>query len=197
VLITGKVELDAAHCLSDHSSKCYNIHGHRYVVEAYLKGPILDQPGTSSHGMIMDFGHLKELLTEIVHGPADHGLIMDINDRRRNMFCSEQALASVWGLLKHSLWAESITEHYQQKMMFIDGPPTAERLASLWAEAINVRLMEKFAGTALVQLKVWETPKYSAIWQITSDLEEEHDARTGASSPRLVHSAGRVLQDWR
>lgn len=59
---------DAAHRLSlPYESKCNNLHGHRYVVEVWIEGEVLED------GMVMDMtwiGDIKSVL--------DHTLLNDI-----------------------------------------------------------------------------------------------------------------------
>src|SRR5688500_13961956 len=76
--ITRKIEIDAGHRIPDHKSKCRNAHGHRYVLEASVEGP-LSQSG-SDQGMVQDFGDLKAILMQAVGVPWDHGFLVWVND---------------------------------------------------------------------------------------------------------------------
>lgn len=51
----------SAHQLREYQGKCENLHGHNWRVMVRVKGEKLD--GT---GMLMDFGILKKLLTQIL-----------------------------------------------------------------------------------------------------------------------------------
>jgi 6-pyruvoyltetrahydropterin/6-carboxytetrahydropterin synthase len=173
LLISARIEIDAAHCLADHSSKCYNIHGHRYIVEAELEGPVLDQVGTSGNGMVLDFSTLTELMQAVIHQPADHGLIMDVNDSRINIFYGDPTIiACAQKAIDRFGYSFGRTENYRQKIMLIDAPPTAEHLAVVWARALNNAVLEEgYTDHAITQLKVWETPKYAAVWRAVKDLK--------------------------
>jgi 6-pyruvoyltetrahydropterin/6-carboxytetrahydropterin synthase len=173
VLISAKVELDAAHCLADHKSKCYHIHGHRYVIQAFVEGPVLDQQGAASDGMVMDFSVLKHCLETGVYDPADHGLIMDINDPRIRIFFGDDDLIE-----DHRRHIEDFgcvvtgTENWGQKLLLMDKPPTAENLASMWAGLISKILTSTgHEKCVLARLEVNETPKYAAIWQAPKDQQ--------------------------
>ncbi|SEF73314.1 6-carboxytetrahydropterin synthase QueD [Lachnospira multipara] len=68
--VTTKAEFDAAHFLAGYPGKCKNLHGHRWSIEATLKGEELDELG-----MLVDFTDIKRDLKEICDN-FDHSLIM-------------------------------------------------------------------------------------------------------------------------
>ena len=57
-LIRRRIEIDAGHRVPHHASKCCNLHGHRYVIEALCNGPLAE--AGEQTGMVLDFGFLKE-----------------------------------------------------------------------------------------------------------------------------------------
>ena len=59
--ITRKLEFDAGHRIPDHKSQCRNLHGHRYTLLITLVGAVIDEEGSSDHGMVMAFSALKAL----------------------------------------------------------------------------------------------------------------------------------------
>lgn len=75
-LVSKYVEFDAGHRVPSHASKCRNPHGHRYRVVAHVAGPILEPTGASDDGMVVDFGTIKQLLTEHVHDVYDHAFVV-------------------------------------------------------------------------------------------------------------------------
>jgi len=46
------VETDTGHRVPNHSSKCRNMHGHRYRWEAELEGDVVTDVGASEEGML-------------------------------------------------------------------------------------------------------------------------------------------------
>jgi len=55
--ITKRFQWDAAHQLTlPYESKCNTLHGHTYVVEVEVTGPV------DKRGMVMDFANLKSLI---------------------------------------------------------------------------------------------------------------------------------------
>jgi 6-pyruvoyltetrahydropterin/6-carboxytetrahydropterin synthase len=78
--ITRKIEFDAGHRIPDHGSKCRNIHGHRYVLEATIRGFVNETPGKYDTGMVQDFGVLKTIMMEMVGEPWDHSFLVSQSD---------------------------------------------------------------------------------------------------------------------
>ena len=56
----------AAHFLPDYPGPCSRLHGHNFIVRAYVRGARLD-----ARGMLLDFGVLKKALLEILE-ELDH-----------------------------------------------------------------------------------------------------------------------------
>lgn len=71
-IITKSFRFEAAHQLAHHRGKCARPHGHSYRLEVALRGPIKHAPGESDHGMVMDFGELKQIVEEAVISRLDH-----------------------------------------------------------------------------------------------------------------------------
>ena len=69
ITVSKKVSFDAAHYLPGYDGKCANLHGHHWVVELGVKGPV--NPET---GMVVDFVALKGFLDNIVE-EFDHTLL--------------------------------------------------------------------------------------------------------------------------
>jgi 6-pyruvoyltetrahydropterin/6-carboxytetrahydropterin synthase len=71
-----KVEahFDAAHKLENYKGKCSQLHGHRWVVEAFVVGEELDQTG-----LLVDFSVIKKKLEKIV-AKLDHSYLNDIKE---------------------------------------------------------------------------------------------------------------------
>jgi len=140
IAITKRVEFDAGHRVPDHASKCANPHGHRYVVEAEISGPVIDQAGDPENGMVVDFGRLKALLVERVHDRWDHGFLVAESDTDLGEFLRSRGF----------------------KVDTLPVPPTAENLAAIIAFSLDIA--GQMPGCRLTRLTVWETPTCSASW---------------------------------
>ena len=71
-IITKEFTFEASHHLPGHRGKCRRPHGHSYRLQISLRGPIIDAPGESSDGMVMDFDDLKQIVnTTIIERISD------------------------------------------------------------------------------------------------------------------------------
>lgn len=68
--VVKRVSFDAAHYLPKHEGKCSRMHGHHWVVELGVKGPV------TYGGMVIDFTILKGFL-ELVEDKFDHTCLND------------------------------------------------------------------------------------------------------------------------
>ena len=82
--ITRRIEFDAGHRIPYHKHKCYRLHGHRYVLEATLRGVLHDTDGASSFGMVEDFGDIKEIMTRRIANHWDHRMLLWRDDLMAN-----------------------------------------------------------------------------------------------------------------
>jgi 6-pyruvoyltetrahydropterin/6-carboxytetrahydropterin synthase len=130
VSITRKIAFHAGHMLKDDRSKCHAPHGHEYVLEVTVTGPIHEEGEET--GMVMNFGSLKEVLVKVTD-LFDHKFILDIDDDRTADFNR-----AVHGL-----------------GIFVVGfAPTAENLAQYFLELISNQLHPEIRIT---HLKLQET----------------------------------------
>jgi 6-pyruvoyltetrahydropterin/6-carboxytetrahydropterin synthase len=142
--ITRKIEFDAGHRIPNHKSKCRNMHGHRYVLEATVEGNIKEADTISSDaGMVHDFSDLKEVMDAAITRPWDHGFLVWINDTD-----ARKAL-------------ENFSDH---KTIILDCIPTAENLVSLAAKLISNGLHDVGSNLKLVKVRLYETPNNWADW---------------------------------
>lgn len=163
------IEIDAAHRVPDHGSKCRSLHGHRYKVVAVVDG-LLHREGAAK-GMVIDFADVKDALLAEVHDTCDHGTIVYAHDTEllrvlRPMDDPEDG----------AIWDREVTavQNGVNYALLCGGPdgstkvfvtrcvPTAEELAHLWYDMVAPRL--DTAGVRLTALRVWETPTSLATY---------------------------------
>ena len=72
--IVKQYRFAAAHHLPEHNGKCRRPHGHNYLVEVEVSGPL--QPSGSSTGMVLDFSDLDTIVQPLVD-QIDH---TDLNE---------------------------------------------------------------------------------------------------------------------
>ena len=69
--VTKRFRFEAAHHLPGYDGKCARPHGHGYLLEVTVEGPIRDD------GLVFDFYDLKRIVNERVVDRLDH---RDLND---------------------------------------------------------------------------------------------------------------------
>lgn len=74
--ITKQFRFEAAHRLEGHDGKCRNLHGHSYLLEVTVTGPVVQ--GGPTDGMVMDFGDLSDVVNEQIIKQWDHQCLNDI-----------------------------------------------------------------------------------------------------------------------
>ena len=151
--ITKNIEWDMGHRVTNHESKCRNLHGHRYKVEICLEGNLIDLKNDSSEGMVIDFGHVKKIANKYIFDRLDHRFM-------------------VWK--KDKLLMNFFIKHKELKHVSVPFVPTAENIA----EWIFSLLDSRFKDTYHTQLKLysitlWETPTSTAICT-REDIYERH-----------------------
>lgn len=138
VSVTKRFEFDSAHRLPNHQGLCRNIHGHRYVLDVTVRGPLAITAGNSDEGMVIDFHDLKKMVNEQVVGPWDHALLLYKNDP---ILQGTQAFD-------------------EQKLVLMENIPTAENMAV----EIHNNLKQAFSLLSsdrpikLEKIRLYETP---------------------------------------
>jgi 6-pyruvoyltetrahydropterin/6-carboxytetrahydropterin synthase len=131
ITITRKIEFDAAHRILNHESKCRNLHGHRYVLEAQFQTKELDELGR-----VIDFGVVKEVLGAWIDENFDHNVILSVKDK---------ALG------------DEIVKATGQKIYYLDENPTAENIALHLLNEICVKLFAQ-KNVKCAAIRLYETP---------------------------------------
>lgn len=70
--IVRRYSFEAAHQLAWHPGKCRSLHGHSYVLEVEVAGPL------DERGVVMDFAELDALVTPLVLARLDHSYLNDV-----------------------------------------------------------------------------------------------------------------------
>ncbi|KKK91502.1 hypothetical protein LCGC14_2712330, partial [marine sediment metagenome] len=123
--ISRKIEIDAGHRVPYHHSKCRYLHGHRWTIVAHVSSHLLVKadPDHSDSGMVVDFGYIKQVLTERIHDQFDHRMIL----WERDPLVQIETRPESWGFME-SLKAARILESTRT----VPCIPTAEGLAEHW-----------------------------------------------------------------
>ncbi|MDX2049557.1 MAG: 6-carboxytetrahydropterin synthase QueD [Rickettsiaceae bacterium] len=134
IIITRKIEFDAAHRVIGHENKCKYLHGHRYVLEVSVSSTALD-----NLGMVVDFGVIKSILKSWIDENLDHTTILSSIDKELG-----NKIAGITG----------------QKIYYLDSNPTAENIALHLRAKILPRLLAD-VPIQIEKLKLYETPNCS------------------------------------
>ena len=149
--VTKQIEWDMGHRVTNHHSKCHNIHGHRYRAEICMEGKLVDIEGISEEGMVIDFGDIKKIAMEHIHDVLDHGFMVWKKDKEVMKFFEDNP---------------------EQKHIIVDFVPTSENIAAWIFKELDGRFVDKFkTDLRLCWVELWETPTSVAICT-REDLEE-------------------------
>ncbi|MDR2880951.1 MAG: 6-carboxytetrahydropterin synthase QueD [Azoarcus sp.] len=136
--ITRRLEFDAGHRIPDHDSQCRHLHGHRYMIEISIEGRVVDAPGSTDNGMVMDFGEIKRIAWEKVVSQWDHAFLVWREDK-----CVVDFLAS-------------LPNH---KTVIFNRVPTAENLAAAAFRILDTAYRDACGDTLrLERVRLFETP---------------------------------------
>ena len=92
-----KTDFAAAHQLTMVGEKCENLHGHNWIVEAYVAGEELN-----AAGVLVDFGHIKAHVRGIMK-ELDHKFLNELDAFQGIQPSSEQIAIYIAGRLQEGL----------------------------------------------------------------------------------------------
>lgn len=141
--VARRYEIDMGHMLPTHLGKCFNAHGHRYVIEVVVSTEgATSRPGETDDGMVADFADIKRIMSSVLD-EWDHGFVVSLSDP------DYPSMASM-------------TNRNVIAVPFI---PTAENLAVAWGEEIADELSNH--QLVLERIIVHETPNARAVYEPT------------------------------
>lgn len=143
MIITKEIEIDMGHRVTNHKSKCRNLHGHRYRIEVGVDDKLVQTKGATDEGMVIDFGDLKEIMMKEIDQKCDHGFMMWQDDELSQIFAS-------------------LREETGMKIIITEFIPTAENVAKYWYEKMKEALLDR--QIRISHVKVWETPSSTATY---------------------------------
>ncbi|CAG4883300.1 Queuosine biosynthesis QueD, PTPS-I [Georgfuchsia toluolica] len=136
--ITRRLEFDAGHRISAHQSQCRHLHGHRYVLEVTLSGDVIHDACSSSDGMVMDFGAVKEIARIHLVDKWDHAFLVCAGDTPIVDFLA------------------ALPDH---KTVILDRVPTAENLARIAFDILEPLYRDVYGNhLRLERIRLYETP---------------------------------------
>lgn len=76
--IVKRFNFEAAHLLPNHNGHCARLHGHSYIVDVGVTGPVNPVRGESDEGMVIDFAEVSAAFKQNVHAVCDHQYLNDV-----------------------------------------------------------------------------------------------------------------------
>lgn len=137
---TRRIEFDAAHRVVDHESKCKNLHGHRYAIEATFEAAALD-----TLGRVIDFGEIRSILGQWIDENWDHTTILWEKDKELG---------------------EVIAGKTGQRIFYMPANPTAENMAEYLLNEI-IPFLFNGKGVVCTRVLLQETPNCSVTVSLT------------------------------
>ena len=74
--LTKQFDFQMAHALRGYDGKCRNLHGHNYRLLVTIEGQTIENSSDAKNGMVMDFGDIRQVVTQYVIEPFDHALVV-------------------------------------------------------------------------------------------------------------------------
>ncbi len=101
--VSVTADFSAAHALQGYDGKCANVHGHNFVVEAFVKAG-----ATGSDGITVDFLELKTILRETV-SELDHKLLNEVPPFDQVNPTSENIARWIFSVIEERLESDNAT----------------------------------------------------------------------------------------
>lgn len=144
--ITRIFEFDSAHRVMNEKVKCFNLHGHRWKVEATFS-----YSDMSELGYAIDFKEIKRLVGDFIDTYFDHATILNPMDKDLIKLCEDNG----W-----KMWLMGLGKHLEE-----DVNPSAENIASELFYIIRTMFYGNPYKISLENIRLYETPN---CWVDTS-----------------------------
>lgn len=105
---TKEVTFDAAHRLSFHKGKCYNLHGHTYKLCLTLACEDLEKD------MVLDFYEIKKILNEVVERYDHTTILYEGDEKNYKLFDAMSKLGLRVLLFPYEPTVENMAKHFMK-----------------------------------------------------------------------------------
>lgn len=129
--VTKRIDFCYGHRLLNYEGKCRHLHGHNGLLEVDVEADALNETG-----MVVDFGHVKDIVKDWVDTNLDHKMLL----------CRQDPFVA-------------ILREKGEPVFLMDENPTAENISKLIFEQA-VRL-----GLDVSEVRLWETPSSFATYR--------------------------------
>lgn len=77
--ISKRFRFESHHKLPWHNGKCSRDHGHSYILEVSVTGPVKPDSGAPDSGMVLDFYEISTIIKPLIEGYLDHYSLNDLH----------------------------------------------------------------------------------------------------------------------
>ncbi|WP_372754878.1 6-pyruvoyl tetrahydropterin synthase family protein [Labilibaculum sp.] len=140
IRLTKEFRFEMAHALWNYDGLCKNIHGHSYILFVTVMGEPIKDVNSHKLGMVMDFGDLKNIVSDEIVDQLDHSVVLS------------KATPNIEQYRNQEIFKRFFVTDYQ---------PTCENMIVDFAERIKKRLPD---DVVLHSLKLHETATSFAEW---------------------------------
>ncbi|OFX17768.1 MAG: 6-carboxytetrahydropterin synthase QueD [Bacteroidetes bacterium GWA2_31_9] len=140
IRVTKEFNFEMAHALWNYDGKCRNVHGHSYKLFVTVIGNPINDENNPKHGMVIDFGDLKQIVNTEIISKYDHCLVL-----------SEK---SPFEKLK-------IVDQMFDRIEITSYQPTCENMIEDFANKIQKKLP---SNVKLLSLRLYETETSFGEW---------------------------------
>lgn len=140
IRLTKEFRFEMAHALKNYDGLCSNIHGHSYILHVTIIGSPCEDVNNPKLGMVMDFGDLKNIVSEEIVSKLDHAVVVS-NSYPENHLSNLSKMT--------------------QRVIVTDYQPTCENMLIDFVQKIKPRLP---SNIQLFSLKLYETATSFAEW---------------------------------
>jgi 6-pyruvoyltetrahydropterin/6-carboxytetrahydropterin synthase len=129
--VAREINFCYGHRLLDYAGKCRHLHGHngRAIIA-------FDASGLDTHGMVLDFSEIKQVVGRWIDENLDHRMILARTDA-----------------------AAKVLQELGEPVYLLDANPTAENIAK---RIFDVAVEH---GFPVVEVRLWETPHCCAVYR--------------------------------
>lgn len=163
--VTREIGIDAGHRVFTHGSKCRQMHGHRYAIQAtcVTRDELISEG--EQRDMTVDFGFLKGAMMDQIDHYCDHGFIWSTEDGMLEKFLKKTTLDECKLKVIQDGFCFINLPDLGMKFYIVPFIPTAEKLAEHWFKKLQTPVDQLSLGAAeLKEITVWETPNCKASY---------------------------------
>ncbi len=128
--VTREIEFCYGHRLLDYAGKCRHLHGHNAKAVVTI-----ETSGLDDHGMVLDFGEIKRVLSVWIDEHLDHRMILHRDDP-----------------------AVPVLRELGEPLVLLSVNPTAENIAQLICDVARAK------GIRVTEVGLWETGQCCATY---------------------------------